>query len=254
MGELGAELARNALQQRVLIVERGADAAQALQAKLAQAGFSVSTVDESERAVAAIQRNSPHLVMLDWDLPGVIAIDLIRKIRSSSADHPPRLIILSMLSDDDQVVTGFELGADDYVVKPYSVVEVVARVRAVLRSIKEKRDDAQVLRFHELELHVDEGRVSARQQAVPLRAMEYRVLEFLMRHPGRVFSRAQLLNRVWGENCRAQERAVDVIMQRIRKALACHRCEGYLQTVRSIGYRMSADSDVPAAPLMRPAE
>jgi two-component system phosphate regulon response regulator PhoB len=198
--------------------------------------------------VAAIERNNPHLVMLDWDLPGVIAIDLIRKIRTSCAESPPRLIILSMLASDDQIVTGFDMGADDYVTIPYSVPEVVARVRAVLRSTGKRHDDSRVLRFQELELHTDEARVIVRNQTVSLRAMEYRVLEFLMRHQGRAFSRAQLLNRIWGEDCRAQERAVDVIVQRLRKTLARFECDTYVETVRSIGYRMTAAPQGAAVP------
>jgi two-component system phosphate regulon response regulator PhoB len=246
MGELGAGVAQSAAGQRVLIVDHGTESAQSLQKMLAQAGFLVASVDENEHVTAAIRRNSPHLVMLDWDLPGALAIDLIRHIRDAKCGRAPRLIILSKLSGDDQIVTGFELGADDYVVKPFSVPEVIARVRAVLRTADQRRDESPVLRFHQLELWVDEGRIRVRDCTVPLRSMEYRVLEFLMRNPGRAFSRAALLDRVWGEHCRAQERAVDVVVQRVRKALTPFGCEDYVQTIRSVGYRLSASPDAPA--------
>lgn len=247
MGEPGTEVSPRTAQQRVLIVDQGSETVDTLHARLTQAGFSVATVEENEPLAAAVRRSSPDLVMLDWDLPGVIAIDLINNIRSSKSGSPPRLILLSMLSGDDQIVTGFELGADDYVVKPYSVSEVVARVRAVLRWAEMRRDHSPVLRYHKLELWVDEARVRVRDATVPLRSMEYRVLEFLMRNPGRAFSRAILLDRVWGENCRAQERAVDVVVQRIRKSLAEFGCEDYVQTIRSVGYRLSVAPERPAA-------
>jgi two-component system phosphate regulon response regulator PhoB len=240
MGDSGAPVAHNPAQRRVLIVDRGTESAQPLQQMLRLAGFQVASVDENEHVSAAIRRNSPHLVMLDWDLPGAMAIDLIRHIRDATSGRAPRLIILSKLAGDDQIVTGFELGADDYVVKPFSVLEVIARVRAVLRAAEQRRDESPVLRFQKLELWVNEGRVLVRDATVRLRSMEYRVLEFLMRNPGRAFTRAALLDRVWGEHCSAQERAVDVVVQRVRKALAPFGCEDYVQTIRSVGYRLSA--------------
>jgi two-component system phosphate regulon response regulator PhoB len=245
--EQGIEVSPRAAQQRVLIVDRGSESVDTLQARLTQAGYAVATVDASEQVAAALQSSNPDLVMLDWDFPGVRAIDLIRNIRSSKSGAPPRLIILSMLSADDQIVMGFELGADDYVVKPYSVSELVARVRAVLRSAEIRRDDSPVLRYHKLELWVDEARVRVHDATVPLRSMEYRVLEFLMRNPGRAFSRAALLDRVWGEGCRAQERAVDVVVQRIRKSLAEFGCQDYVQTIRCVGYRLSVTPEPCAA-------
>ena len=240
MDILGAGIAHNETARRVLIVDHGTESAQPLRQMLSLAGFQVASVDENEHVSVAIRRNSPHLVMLDWDLPGALAIDLIRHIRDSKSGRAPRLIILSKLSGDDQIVTGFELGADDYVVKPFSVPEVIARVRAVLRTAAQRRDESPVVRIQKLELWGDEGRVRIRDATVRLRSMEYRVLEFLMRNPGRAFSRAALLDRVWGEHCSAQERAVDVVVQRVRKALAPYGCEDYVQTIRSVGYRLSA--------------
>lgn len=247
MGELGAGIAPCAIERRVLIVDHGNESAQPLQKILGQAGFLVTSIDENEHVSAAMKRDTPHLVMLDWDVPGAMAIDLIRHIRDSKGGRTPRLIILSKLSGDDQIVTGFELGADDYVIKPYSALEIIARVRAVLRTATKRHDDSPVLRFHKLELWADEGRIRIRDAAVSLRSMEYRVLEFLIRNPGRAFSRAALLDRVWGEHCKAQERAVDVVVQRVRKALAQFGCEDYVQTIRSVGYRLSAAPDAPAA-------
>jgi two-component system phosphate regulon response regulator PhoB len=239
MTELGLEAMRQQ-PQRVLIIESNGDHVPALTLKLTQAGFQVIAVHESDQAAEAIQDNRPDLVMVDWDLPGAIALDLIRRIRRSGGTRPPRMIILSMLGSDDQIITGFELGADDYVVKPYSITEVVARVRAVLRpATKQSRSEDAILRLGDLELRADERRVNFAGSALPLRAIEYRVLEFLMRNPDRVFSRAQLLDQVWGRDSSAKERAVDVVVQRLRKQLASCGCENYLQTVRSAGYRVT---------------
>ena len=236
---VGEPLAHAPAPQRVLIVERDEHAARALQGKLAQAGFGVTTLLDSDHTLSAIERDSPDLVMLDWDLPGVMAVDLIGRIRRSRTE-PPRVIILSMLSGEQQVVTGFESGADDYVVKPYSLQEVVARVRAVLRSCRRERDSAHVLVFQELQINQRELRLSVRGHAVALRGTEFNLLEFLMRNPERVFTRPQLLERVWGRGSQADVRAIDVTVQRIRKALARVECDHYLQTVRSVGYRISA--------------
>ena len=249
MGDSGAAATPDPAGRRVLIVDHNNDSTHSLQKILSQAGFQVASMDANEHVTAAIRRNTPPLVMLDWDLPGAMAIDLIRHIRGTQFGQAPRLIILSKLAGDDQIVTGFELGADDYVVKPFSVPEVIARVRAVLRSgVRHQRDDTPILRFQKLELWVEEARVRVHDATVPLRSMEFRLLEFLMRHPGKAFSRAALLDRVWGDASRAQERAVDVVVQRIRKSLAEHRCEGYLQTIRSVGYRLSVEPERVTAP------
>jgi len=231
------------IRHRVLIIERDGSSAQALQGRLAQAGFGVTTECDSTRTISAIERDNPDLVLLDWDLPGVVAIDLIGRIRQTRSGTPPRLILLSSHAGEQQVCMGIESGADDYVIRPYSVPELVARARAVLRSCRKGMEELHVLRFQELQINTREVRVLARSHSVPLRSTEYRLLEFLMRNPERVFHRGQLIDRVWGRDSKAEERAVDVTIQRIRKALARHDCDGYLQTVRSVGYRISATFD-----------
>ena len=233
----------------VLIVERDAAAVEALQAKLAQAGFGVTTLFDSNLTLATIERERPDLVMLDWDLPGVVAVDLVGCIRRAKFGTPPRVIILSNRNDEHQVVTGFECGADDYVIKPYSVPEAVARVRAVLRSCQHEPDQSHLLSFRELQINVRDVSLTARNHPVALRATEFRLLEFLVRNPERVFTRTQLLDRVWARESSAEERAVDVTVQRLRKSLARHHCAGYLQTVRSVGYRISATLEAgPSSP------
>jgi two-component system, OmpR family, phosphate regulon response regulator PhoB len=225
---------------RILIVERDAQSVVPLESKLLQAGFSVTTLGIGEDAVGAVERGKPHLVMLDWDLPGVITMNLVRHIRGAAAGKTPRLIALSTYSGEQQVVTGFELGIDDYVVKPFSVAEVVARVRALLRPIRAAQDQRDYLEFRQLHMDTGEGRVTVDNRVVALRSMEYRLLEYLMRHPERAFDRETLLTRVWGPRSATDLRAIDVTIQRIRRALKPHGCDNYLQTIRSVGYRLSS--------------
>ena len=238
--------------KRVLIVERDAAVAATLHGKLTQAGFQVTTLGDCERTLATIDCDKPDLVMLDWDLPGVIAIDLIGRIRRHGAAAAPRVIILSTLAGEQQVVTGFESGADDYVVKPCSAPEVVARVRAVLRSCRREPEPSLLLSFHELQLNRTEVRLSIRGMSVALRSSEYRLLEVLLANPERAFNRDQLLERVWGHDSRSELRAIDVTVQRLRRALARHACDHYVQTVRGVGYRLSATRDPRAALTAQP--
>jgi two-component system phosphate regulon response regulator PhoB len=225
---------------RILIIEADVHSAQTLQTNLTQAGFAVTAINRGEEGQAAIDRTNPHLIMLDWDLPGVITTELVRHVRRPSADRTQRLMALSTFAGEQQIVSGLELGLDDYVVKPFSAREVVARVRALLRPLGGDREDRDHLEFHRLRMDTKEVRVTVRDRAVSLRAAEFRLLEFLLRHPERAFQREHLLERVWGRDCPTEVRAVDVTIQRIRKALEPHGCGDYVQTVRGVGYRISA--------------
>jgi two-component system phosphate regulon response regulator PhoB len=227
-------------QRRVLIVEHDGASVAALQLKLSQAGFTVSTLNRGEDARVAVDRQQPHLVMIDWDLPAVIAMDLVRHIRRDTLSKGPRLIALSSFAGEQHVCSGFELGVDDYVIKPFSVPEVVARVRAILRPMRTAKEETTHLEFCQLQMDASEGRVTIVDKTISLRNMEFQLLLFLMRRPERAYSRETLLHHVWGSDCRAGMRAVDVTIQRIRRALAPHGCGEYLQTIRGVGYRLSA--------------
>jgi two-component system phosphate regulon response regulator PhoB len=226
--------------RRILVVDGDAGSAAELQLRLAQAGFGVTTLAHAERAPDAVAQFAPDLVILDWDMPGVVGVDIVRHIRSGGGRQSTRVIVFSRLAAEQQIVAGFEAGCDDYVVKPYSMPELMARVRALLRS-REREDEAgELLRFQELQISGHDYRLTVHGAPVALRSSEYRLLEFLVRNPERAFSRAQLLDRVWGRDTQAEERAIDVTVQRLRKALARHGCAGYIQTVRSVGYRISS--------------
>jgi two-component system phosphate regulon response regulator PhoB len=228
-------------ERRVLIVEQDTESVAALQNKLSQAGFKVTTLVRGEDARVAVDRDHPHLVMIDWDLPAMIAVDLLRHIRRDTGSRAPRLIALSSFAGEQHVVSSFEFGVDDYVVKPFSVPEVVARVRAVLRPMRPAKEEMTSLEFRELHMDASEGRLTIMDTTITLRNMEFQLLQFLIRRPERAYTRETLLQHVWGNNCRAGMRAVDVTVQRIRRALAPYGCGEYLQTIRGVGYRLSAD-------------
>lgn len=235
--------------KRVLLLDRDSESLSILRDSLQRAGYSVVATTDSNQALQTIERDQPHLVMLDWDMPGVAPAGLVNRMRLCSDRRSSRVMLMSMLSAEPQILAGFEAGADDYVIKPYSMAEMLARVRALLRGCAREEQEGEVLRFHELQICGHDFRLTVRGTPVALRSSEYRLLEFLVRNPERAFSRAQLLDRVWGRDARAEERAIDVTVQRLRKALARHLCAGYIQTVRSVGYRISTTDDAHAGEL-----
>jgi two-component system phosphate regulon response regulator PhoB len=233
--------------KQILIVDRDVASVEPLRQKLCDAGFTVRAITDGAAAAASVAERAPHLVIIDWNMPGFTALDLIQGIRSARTPQTVRLIILSALSGEQNVVAGLNVGADDYISKPFSLREVVARVCAVLRS---RPRDAQpsTLVCDALVLDSSTNRVTARGRIVNLRGIEYRLLEFLMANPGRTFNRTQLLTRVWGDDTEVDERTVDVNVQRLRKILSESGYEAYVQTVRGFGYRFAVPASHGVAP------
>jgi two-component system, OmpR family, phosphate regulon response regulator PhoB len=224
--------------KQILIVDRDVAAVEPLRQKLSDAGFVVRAITDGAAAVTALAERPPHLVIIDWNMPGFAALELIQGVRRARVPQTVRLIILSALAGEQDVVTGLNLGADDYIAKPFSLREVVARVSAVLRSHAHE-GQRPALCCDDLALDSSTNRVTAHGRLVNLRGVEYRLLEFLMSHTGRTFNRTQLLAHVWGDDSEVDERTVDVNVQRLRKILTEHGYEAYIQTVRGFGYRFS---------------
>jgi two-component system phosphate regulon response regulator PhoB len=224
--------------KQILIVDRDVAAVEPLRQKLSEAGFVVRAITDGKAAVAALAERPPHLVIVDWNMPGFAGLELIQGVRRARAPNAMRLIILSALSAEQDVVTGLNLGADDYIAKPFSLREVVARVLTLLRARRGEQQRA-ALACDELILDAETNRVTARGRLLNLRGVEYRLLEFLMTHQGRTFNRNQLLAQVWGDDCEVDERTVDVNVQRLRKILTEPGYESYIQTVRGFGYRFA---------------
>jgi two-component system phosphate regulon response regulator PhoB len=225
--------------KQILIVDRDVAAVEPLRQRLGEVGFVVRAVVDGSAAVTAVAERPPHLVIIDWNMPGLAALEVIQGVRRARTPQAVRLIILSALSGEQDVVMGLNLGADDYIAKPFSLREVVARVSALLRSHPHEVQHP-ALSFDELVLEASTNRVMAKGKPLNLRGVEYRLLEFLMSHHGRTFNRTQLLAQVWGGDSEIDERTVDVNVQRLRKILAEPGYEAYIQTVRGFGYRFAS--------------
>jgi len=225
--------------KQILIVDRDVAVVEPLRQRLGETGFAVRVITDATAAIAAVAERPPHLVIIDWNVPGHAALEVIQGVRRARLPHAARLIILSSLSDEHDVVTGFNLGADDYIAKPFSLREAVARVCSVLRS-RHAEQHHMALSCDALVLDGSANRVTAQGRLLNLRRVEYRLLEFLMSHPGRAFNRTQLLAQVWGDDGEVDERTVDVNVQRLRKILTEPGYGAYIQTVRGFGYRFGA--------------
>jgi two-component system, OmpR family, phosphate regulon response regulator PhoB len=227
--------------KQILIVDRDVAAIEPLRQTLSDVGFVVRAIADGGAAVSALAERPPHLIIIDWNMPGTAALELIQTIRGMGKPHVVRLIILSALAGERDVVMGLNIGADDYIAKPFSLREVVARVAAVLRTHRHEPQHC-ALSCGELTLDPSTNRVTAAGRLIHIRGIEYRLLEFLMSHPGRTFNRAQLLTRIWGESSEVDERTVDVNVQRLRRILNDSGYEAYVQTVRGFGYRLAVPS------------
>ncbi len=218
---------------KVLIVEDEEPLSLMLRYNLEAEGYSVDVVERGDDAEIRLRETTPDLVLLDWMLPGISGIELCRRLRMREATRGLPIIMLTARGEETERVRGLATGADDYVVKPFSVPELMARVRAILRRSRPQLI-AAVLKGGDIELDRDAHRVRRNGRELHLGPTEFRLLEFLMQSPGRVFSRAQLLDAVWGRDVFVDERTVDVHVGRLRKALG--RSRDPIRTVRGSGY------------------
>ncbi|HEY6618262.1 MAG TPA: winged helix-turn-helix domain-containing protein [Steroidobacteraceae bacterium] len=223
-------------QKHILIVDRDIATVEPLREQLKRCGFIVLAITDGAAAVEAIAQRPPQLIVVEWNIPGLAALELIERVRGARRLHPMRFIILSELAAESDVVSGLNMGADDYITKPFSVREAVARINAVLR-MRADEGNRTTLSFERLTLNTATNRVTAEGLALNVRGAEYRLLEFLMLHPGRTFNRTQLLAQVWAADTAIDERTVDVNVQRLRKILAKPGMGACIQTVRGFGYR-----------------
>jgi len=225
------------MKANILIVEDEEALSLLLRYNLEAEGYAVETVVRGDEADLLLKEHAPDLVILDWMLPGLSGIELCRRLRARAETKRLPIIILTARGEESERVRGLATGADDYIVKPFSVPELSARVRALLRRALPERV-ADVLSFGDLEVDREKRRVSRGGRAIDLGPTEYRLLEFLMERPGRVFSREQLLNGVWGSQIYIDERTVDVHVGRLRKALNRGHATDPIRTVRGAGYAL----------------
>jgi two-component system phosphate regulon response regulator PhoB len=225
--------------RHILIVEDEQPIREMIAFGLKRAGFEVREAGDSRSARATLADRRPDLVIIDWMLPDTSGLELTRAIKRERETRDLPIIMLTARATEADKVAGLDGGADDYLTKPFSPRELLARVNALLRRA-EGAEPGESVQLGQLALDRAGHRVSATGRSVALGPTEYRLLEFFMLHPDRVYSREQLLDRVWGGNVYVEERTIDVHIRRLRKALEEHDCDGYIQTVRGAGYRCSA--------------
>ena len=219
----------------ILIVEDEADLSELMRYNLEAEGFRVVTAESGDEAVERIRDGVPDLILLDWMLPGLSGIELCRRWRSREETARTPIIMITARGEEEERVRGLATGADDYVVKPFSMPELIARIQALLRRASPQLV-TNLLKAGDLELDRQSHRVRRAGRDLHLGPTEYRLLEYLMRHPGRVYSREQLLDGVWGNDVYVDERTVDVHVGRLRKAINRGREQDPIRTVRGAGY------------------
>jgi two-component system phosphate regulon response regulator PhoB len=222
---------------KILIVEDEAAIREMIVFHLSRAGYETLEAADCRIARELLVDERPNLVLIDWMLPDMSGLELTRMLKRDKENDDLGVIMLTAKADEYDKVAGLEGGADDYITKPFSPRELVARIQAVLRRLQS--GDGETVSSGILDIDMAGHRVSANGQELRLGPTEYRLLKFLMSHPDRVYSRTQLLDRVWGANVYVEERTVDVHVRRLRKVLAEQGADGYIQTVRGAGYRFS---------------
>jgi two-component system phosphate regulon response regulator PhoB len=225
----------------ILIVEDEAAVRELLAATLMGAGYGVLEAANGSQAQDIVAAERPALILLDWMLPGMSGLEFAKWLKNDQemADLP--VIMLTARDEENYKVLGLEAGIDDYVTKPFSTRELLARIKAVLR--RAGSDNSELIRVDDrLEMDLVQHRVVANDQSIPIGPTEFKLLHFFLTHQERVYSRAQLLDLVWGRNVYIEERTVDVHIRRLRKALEPHSLENLVQTVRGVGYRFSVRS------------
>ena len=204
---------------------------------ISRAGYDIIEAESAEVALQRLDRGTPELVIIDWMLPGMSGVDLAKHLRRDELTAQLPIIMLTARGEESDKLKSFESGVDDYVTKPFSPRELIARVKALLRRSGSPEDN--LLSIAGIKLDLKSHRVSVGDENIHMGPTEYRLLELLMRHPDRAFDRSQLLDRVWGRSVYVEERTVDVHILRLRKILKPFGLDGFIQTVRGIGYRFT---------------
>jgi two-component system phosphate regulon response regulator PhoB len=224
--------------KHILIVEDEAAIREMIGFAMRRSGYELTEAANGQQAQLRVAEKVPDVILMDWMLPDVSGVELVRRLKREELTRDVPIIMLTARGGEDDKVYGLDSGADDYVTKPFSPKELLARIRAVLRRHEGDRED-EVVRARDLELNVGSQRVSVSGHEISMGPTEFRLLKFFMMHPDRVYSRTQLLDYVWGRNTYVEDRTVDVHILRLRKLLKPYRCDSMIQTVRGSGYRFS---------------
>ena len=230
------------MSNNILIIDDEPAIRQMLGFTLTGDGYACVEASDADEAQDQMSGRRPDLILLDWMLPGVSGVDFARRLKRGPKTSQIPIILLTGKTEDSDKVRGLDIGADDYITKPFSTKELLARIRAVLRRTRET-ETKDVIEIEALRLDTQTHRVTVEQKPLELSPTEFRLLHFFVTHPERVYTRSQLLDGVWGDHAYIEERTVDVHIRRLRKMLSPHGYDRYIQTVRSVGYRFSTQSD-----------
>lgn len=223
---------------RILIVEDEPAIREMVGVALSRADFELTEAGNTTDALISIGDDLPDLILLDWMLPGSSGLDFARRLKKDELTQHVPIIMLTARGEETDKITGLDIGADDYITKPFSPRELVARIKAVLRR-SSPQPDSETIEVDGLRLDQASHRVTVHDNILDIGPTEYKMLHFFMSHPDRVYSRSQLLDRIWGSNVYVEERTVDVHIRRLRKLLAEYGHDRFIQTVRGSGYRFS---------------
>jgi two-component system phosphate regulon response regulator PhoB len=226
---------------KILVVEDEDAIRGMLMMVLEQAGFTPIVAADAEEAQRVLDDNLPDLILLDWMLPGISGVEWARRLKKDQTYRELPIILLTARGEEEDKVKGLEIGADDYMTKPFSPKELIARVRAVLRRSGKIQGAAQI-ELGDLVLDTEQHRLSIGDKQLDVSPTEFRLMQFFMTHPDKVYNRTQLLDQVWGRSVYIEERTVDVHIRRLRKILGEYGREDLVQTVRGFGYRFSMTS------------
>lgn len=230
------------MSNNILIVDDEPAIRQMLGFTLTGDGYACSEARDVEEAQEQIADKRPDLILLDWMLPGLSGVDFARRLKRDPRTNQIPIIMLTAKTEEADKVRGLDIGADDYITKPFSTKELLARIRAVLRRTRDG-EAGDVIEVLALRLDTQTHRVTVADVPLDLSPTEFRLLHFFVTHPERVYTRSQLLDGVWGDHAYIEERTVDVHIRRLRKILTEHGYDRYIQTVRSVGYRFSTQDD-----------
>lgn len=232
---------KNKMPRTILVVEDEAPIRDMLSFVLEQSGFNVVEAEDYDVGLAKIQEPYPDLILLDWMLPGGSGVKFAKQLKQQDIAKDIPVIMLTARSEEEDKIRGLEAGADDYVTKPFSPKELVARIKAVMRRVTPTSKE-EPIEFNGLILEPVSHRVTSNQDTIEMGPTEFKLLHFFMSHPERVYSREQLLDNVWGTNVYVEDRTVDVHIRRLRKAISANGHDSLIQTVRGSGYRFSVKS------------
>ena len=227
----------------ILIVDDEPGIRQMLGLTLAGDGYQYKEAANAEEASVEVKQELPDLILLDWMLPGISGVDFARRLKRDAKTQDIPIIMLTAKGEESDKVRGLDVGADDYITKPFSTRELLARVRAVTRRAGgSAQSNSEIFKLGGISIDTQTHRVMIDNTALDLSPTEFRLLQFFVSNPERVYSRTQLLDAVWGDQAYIEERTVDVHIRRLRKLLAPHGYDKYIQTVRTVGYRFSTQT------------